>query len=138
MEIKNVPQDDSSTYGEMKKAIYAKNSNGKIKSIGSTGWDVEEVVTQQVIDDLKQSEKEAYEEAVSGKKSPLYYHMYALRMDLAVLAQSTGFFQWSIKRDFKPEVFSKISEKRLQIYCEVMGKTMQEITELPKVSYEGI
>ncbi|MCF6173712.1 MAG: hypothetical protein L3J44_08045 [Campylobacteraceae bacterium] len=135
MEIKNVPQDDSSTYGEMKKAIYAKNQNGKIQSIGSSGWDVEEVVTQQAIDDLKASEKEAYKEVLDGKKSPLYYHMYKVRMDLTALAGSTGFFKWSIKRDFKPKVFKKISEKRLKIYCDVMGKTLQEIKELPKASH---
>ncbi len=132
MEIENVPQDNSSTYGEMKKAIYAKRSDGKIKSIGSSGWDVEEVVTKQAIYELEENAKEAYKEVKSGKKSPLYYYMYELRMDLAVLAQSTRFFKWSIKRDFKPEVFKKIGEKRLSVYCDVMGKTIQEIKELPK------
>jgi hypothetical protein len=33
-------------------------------------------------------------------------------MDLALLSQTTGFFQWTIKRDFKIEKFTKISKKR--------------------------
>jgi len=136
MEIENVPQDHSSTYGEMKKAIYAKSDDGKIQSIGSSGWDVEEVVTKQAIDELNENAKEAYKEVKSGKKSPLYYHMYEARMDLAVLSQATGFFKWTIKRDFKPEVFIRIDEKRLSAYCEALGKSKHEIKELPKVNDE--
>ncbi len=136
MKIKNVPQDNSSTYGKMKKAIYASLEDGTIKSIGSSGWEVEEVVTRQAIDELEENKKEAYKKVKSGEKSPLYFYMYELRMDLAVLSQSTGFFKWSIKRDFKPEVFAKISEKRLLVYCDVLGKTLEEIKTLPKVENE--
>jgi len=136
MKIKNVPQDNSSTYGKMKKAIYASLEDGTIKSISSSGWEVEEVVTRQAIDELEENKKEAYAKVKSGEKSPLYFYMYELRMDLAVLSQSTGFFKWSIKRDFKPEVFAKISKKRLLVYCDVLGKTLEEIKTLPKVENE--
>ncbi len=136
MKVKNVPQDNSSTYGEMKKAIYASAEDGTIKSIGSSGWVVEEVVTKQAIDELEENRNKAYKKVKSGEKSPLYFHMYEVRMDLAVLSQSTGFFKWSIKRDFKPEVFAKISEKRLLVYCDVLGKTLEEIKTLPKVENE--
>ena len=136
MDIESVPQDDSFTYGEMKKAIYASTKDGKIKSIGSSGWDVEEVVTKQAIDELEENTKEAYKLVKSKQKSPLYYHMFEARMDLTILAQSTGLFKWTIKRDFKPEIFSKISRKRLLIYCDVLGKSIEEITKLPKVKDE--
>lgn len=136
MNIENVPQDDSSTYANMKKAIYASDTDGKIQSVSSTGWEAEEVVTQQAIDDINEHTKEAYEAVRSGEKSPLYFYMYEVRMDLVVLAQATGFFEWSIKRDFKPKVFAKIREKRLLIYCDVLGKTLEEIKKLPEVNYE--
>lgn len=136
MDIENVPQDNSSTYSEMKKAIYASTKDGKIESIGSSGWEVEEVVTRQAIDDLDQSRNEAYELVLKGEKSPLYFHMFEARMDLIVLSQSTGFFQWTIKKDFNPEVFKKISEKRALIYCDALGKTLEELKELPKVENE--
>ena len=116
----------------MKKAIYATGSDGKIKSIGSTGWDAEEIVTKQAIDDLEESRREALRKVIAKERSPLYYYMYEVRMDLAVLAQSTGFFKWTIKRDFDPKVFSKISQKRLLVYCEALGKSLEEIRELPK------
>ncbi|MEA1893332.1 MAG: hypothetical protein U9N33_11580 [Campylobacterota bacterium] len=136
MDINSVPQDDSSTYAKMTKAIYASDSDGKLQTVGSSGWDVEEIATQQALDDIQESIQEAYNAVKSGEKSPLYYHMYEARMDLVVLAQSTGFFQWTIKRDFKPSHFEKLSEKRLLEYCDVLGKSLQEIKTLPKADNE--
>jgi len=136
MDINSVPQDNSSTHSEIKKAVYASDENGKIKNIASSGWNVEETVTRLAIDDLKESSKEAYKLVKDGKMSPLYYHMYDVRMDLVVLAQSTGFFQWTIKRDFKPDVFKKINQKRLLIYADALGKTTDELKILPKVEDE--
>ena len=136
MDINSVPQDDSATYAKMKKAIYASDEDGKLKTIGSSGWDVEEIATTQALDDIQESINDAYEEVKAGNKSPLYYHMYDARMDLVVLAQSTGFFQWTIKKHFKPAVFDKLSEKKLLEYCDVLGKTLQEIKILPEVKDE--
>ncbi len=138
MDIDSVPQDNSSTYGEMKKAIYASGEDGKIKSVESTGWDAEEVVTRQAIEVLEENRLEALKEVKEAKKSPLYYYMYEVRMDLEILAQSTGFFKWTIKRDFRPEIFKKITQKRLSVYCDVMGKSIQEIKSLPKETDERI
>jgi len=132
MDIENVPQDNSSTYGEMKKAIYASTKEGKIKSVGSSGWDAEEIVTKQAIDELEEARMKALKEVQKGKKSPLYYYMYEIRMDLTVLSQSTGFFKWTIKRDFEPRVFLKISQKRLLAYSDVMGKTPEELKSVPR------
>ena len=136
MDINSVPQDNSSTYGEMKKAIYASDKDGKIKSVESSGWEAEEVVTKLAIEEFEENRLKALEEVKCGEKSPLYYHMYDSRMDLGILAQSTGFFKWTIKRDFKPEIFNNISPKRLSIYCDVMGKNVHDIKNFPKEADE--
>ncbi len=136
MDIKSVPQDDSVTYAKMKKAIYASDRDGKLQTVSSSGWDVEELVTTQALDEIEDSIKQAYKEVKAGEKSPLYFHMYDARMDLLVLAQSTGFFQWTIKKHFKPVVFNNLSEKKLLEYCDVLGKTLQEIKTLPEVEDE--
>ena len=121
MDIKNVPQDNSSTYSNNKKAIYAKNEDGSVGIVGSSGWEAEETATKQALNDLENHASNAYDEVMRGEKSPLYYYMYAIRMDLQVLAESTGFFKWTIKKDFRPEVFTKISSKRLAVYADAMG-----------------
>jgi len=136
MDIYSVPQDDSSTYANNKKAIYAKDSDGSVKVVGSSGWEAEEIVTKQALNDLQEMAHTAYCEVKKGDKSPLYYHMYAIRMDLQILSDATGFFKWSIQRDFKPSVFKKIKEKRLLIYAETMGKSIDELRLLPKEDYE--
>jgi len=127
----NVPQDNSSTYAKMKKTIYAKNSDGKMQGISSSGWQVEETVTRQALDDIEEHIKEAWEKVKSGEKSTLYYYMYKQKMDLTLLSQATGFFQWTIKRDFEPKRFAKIKQNRLEEYCDVLGITIDDIKELP-------
>ena len=136
MKIQNVPQDNSSTYSNNKKAIYAKAEDGSVKIVGSSGWEAEETVTKQALLDLEEHAKEAYCEVKKGLKSPLYYHMYSIRMDLQVLADATGFFKWTINRDFKPEVFEKISDKRLAVYADAMGKHKEELKILEEKNYE--
>ena len=136
MDINNVPQDNSSTYSNNKKAIYASDENGSVQVVGSTGWEAEEIVTKQALKDLLQSALDAYEEVKNGNKSTLYFHMYDIRMDLQVLADSTGFFKWTIKKDFNPNTFQKIKQKRLNIYAEAMGKSTNELTVLPELNNE--
>ena len=45
--------------------------------------------------------------------------MYYYRFDLIGLAQATGFWQWQIKRHFRPTIFQKLSEQKLAKYAEV-------------------
>jgi len=136
MDVNSVPQDDSSTYAKHKKAIYAADAEGHVGVVASSGWEVEEAATKQALHDLEDSAKEAYDLVKSGEISPLYFHMYDVRMDLQVLSESTGFFKWTIKKDFNVEKFSKIQVKRLAVYAEAMGKTEEELKVLPKGLYE--
>ena len=131
MEVENVPQDDSSTYAKMKKTLYAKDNHGKMQGISSSGWEVEETVTRQALDDIEEHIKEAFLEVKNGDKSTLYYYMYQQKMDLTLLAQATGFFKWTIKKDFQPKIFAKIKQSRLVEYCDVLGVEIDEIKVLP-------
>jgi hypothetical protein len=133
MDIQSVPQDNSETYASMKKAIYASDEEGKLTTVGSSGWEVEEIATKAALEEIEKGIALAYEAVKSAEKSPLYYYMNLARMDLLVLSQSTGFFQWTIKRDFDPQRFKKMSEKRLLAYCDVLGVTVEEIRKLPEV-----
>ncbi len=131
MEINNVPQDNSETYAKMKKTLYAKGEDGKLQSVSSSGWIVEETVTRQALDDIEEKINDAYLKVKEGKYSTLYYYMYKQRMDIVLLSQATKFFQWTIKRDFCPKRFSKMKKNRLLIYCDVLGLGEEEIKRLP-------
>ena len=67
MDINDVPQDNSSTYANMKKALYVKDKEGKATSVASSGWEVEETVTKQALEDINEHIKEAYYEVKNGK-----------------------------------------------------------------------
>ena len=133
MDIDNVPQDNISTYAKNKKAIYAIDDNGEYRIIASSGWNVEGEATQQALDALKNQAREAHGAVEAGMMSPLYYHMYAQRMDVVVLAQSVGTFQWRIKRHLKPKTFNKLSGEWLIRYADALGLDADVIKILPKV-----
>jgi hypothetical protein len=132
MEIKNVPQDGISTFAGGKKAMYATDDEGRYGVVASSGWEVEEEATKQALKELERLAGEAYEEVKAGRMSPLYYHMYAQRMDLIVLSQSVGMFQWRIKRHFRPSVFKKLSDSLLARYGEALGLSVDALKQLPE------
>lgn len=132
MNEKDVPQDSSSTYQGQKKLIYAVDDNGQYHGVKSTGWEVESFATQMAVDDLQEQTDDALAQAYRNEVSPLAYHMLRLRFDLSSLAQTTGFFQWQIKRHLNPKIFSTLSNKKLTIYCDVMKLSQDELTSLPK------
>ena len=132
MKIDHVPQDDIVTYAGMEKVIYATDEDGHYGVVASTGWSIEEEVTRQALFELERLMDEAYDDTAQGKASPLYYHMYSKRMDIQVLSQSTGLFQWRIKRHFKPEIFAKLDDRFLEQYSDVLGLTVEELKSLPE------
>jgi len=98
--------------------------------VTSAGWQVEEIVTRQALDQLSSAAENARQRALRGEASPLEYHMYRARMDLALLSQATGIWRWRVKRHFRPEVFARLSEKLLQRYAEALGVSVASLRGL--------
>ena len=126
MDINDIPQDNSKIFRGQKKVIYA-TRNGNYESGTTSGWDDEEFATQQAVEELKQQTEQALQAVKNGEKSPLYYLMYKYRFDEQSLAQATGFWQWQIRRHCKPEVWVKLSEKKLENYAGVFGVDIKEL-----------
>jgi len=66
-----VPQEGNSTLGGHRKAMYARGTDGKLHIVQSAGWEVEEIVTRQAVDDLLRLTEEARQRVLSGQSSPL-------------------------------------------------------------------
>ena len=126
MDINEIPQDDSKIFRGQKKVIYA-TQNGHYKTGTTTGWNTEEFVTEQAVEEFNQLANEALDAVKRGEKSPLFYYMYLYRFDLPTLAQTTGFWQWQIKRHFKPSIFEKLSDNVLAKYAGVFGMPLFEL-----------
>lgn len=129
MEINDIPQDNSKIFRGQRKVLYA-TQNGKYQTATSNGWETEEFATEQAVEELNQLTAEALDAVKRGEKSPLFYYMYRYRFDLPSPAQATGFWQWQIKRHFKPSVFAKLSNKVLGRYAEVFGVSILELQQV--------
>ncbi|NEW60917.1 hypothetical protein GSY74_06435 [Sulfurovum sp. bin170] len=127
MREEDVPQEKNSTLDGNRKAVYAVGEDGQYTTVASDGWSAEEIVTSQVVEEFERLADEALSRAKKSLLSPLEYHMYNNRMDLALLSQTTGFFKWTIKRDFKKKNFEKMSDARASTYASVLGIEVEEL-----------
>jgi hypothetical protein len=131
MNVNEVPQEGNATLSGARKAVYARADNGKIVSVACSGWEVEEIVTQYAVDLLQKQADAALVRAKAGLTSPLEYWMYEKRMDTLVLAQSTGFWQWQVRRHLQPAVFYSLSVKKLNTYADALGLSLTQLKSLP-------
>jgi hypothetical protein len=131
MKDDSVPQDKASTYEGHKRLLYAVDKHGNYDGVQSSGWEVEEYATLAAVDEYNQLTREAFDRASAGVTSALEYHMYAHRMDLALLAQVSGLFQWRIKRHFKPAIFKKLNQELLRRYSDALNMEIADLQKLP-------
>ena len=122
-----VPQEGNSTLGGHRKAMYARGTDGKLHIVQSAGWEVEEIVTKQAVDDLLRLTEDARQRVLAGQTSPLEYHMYRVRMDVPLLSQASGIWQWRIRRHFRPAVFAGLSAALLATYADAMGISVEQL-----------
>ena len=122
-----VPQEGNSTLGGHRKAMYARGTDGKLHIVQSAGWEVEEIVTKQAVDDLLRLTENARQRVLAGQTSPLEYHMYRVRMDVPLLSQASGIWQWRIRRHFRPAVFAGLSVSLLATYADAMGMAVEQL-----------
>ena len=126
-----VPQDASSTYGGLRKLLYAVDERGEYTGVTSSGWEVESFSTELAVAELERQRVAALQRARAGITSALEYHMFARRMDFETLASVSGVWRWRLRRHLKPAVFAGLSDKVLQRYADAMGIPLAELRQLP-------
>ena len=133
MKVKEIPQDNIKTFkGFGTKAMYAVDENGQYTKTPTSGWEVEEVVLRDVIDDFAKLAELAKTRVFKGETSPIEYYMNKYYMDLPALARGMGLAKWRVKRHFNPNVFNKLNQKMLQSYADFFNidvHTLKNIKE---------
>jgi len=127
-----VPQDKSHALAGETKAIYALDETGKVGVTETSGWNVEDLVLDQALEEISRHTEDALVRAHKGETSPLEYHMYHQRMDLPMLAQAAGQFKWRVRRHFDPRRFAKLSAEKLIRYADVLDITVDVLKGLPE------
>lgn len=130
MKIEDIPQQPDSIYEGETKVVYALNQEGKLQAATTSGWEAEITALKDAIDEIEHLAQDALERAKAGKTSPLEYHMYRQRLDLPMLSQAVGKFQWQVRRHFKPNNFATLTEKQLKTYASILGISVDELKNL--------
>lgn len=132
MKISEVPQDEIKTMQGVKKALYAVDDQGHYTRATTSGWEAEEIVLNQVIDDFEEKTRQTASRVRNNETSPIEYFMYKKWMDPLTLAQVMGLYRWQVKRHFKPGVFKKLSDKTLTEYARIFGVPVDALKNFPK------
>ncbi len=127
MKISEVPQDDVKTMQGIKKALYAVDERGEYTRTATQGWEVEEIVLTQVVDDFEVKAGAAAGRVKSGETSPIEYFMNKKWMDPLTLAQAMGLYRWQVRRHFKPAVFKKLDNRTLAEYARLFGVPVETL-----------
>jgi len=131
MDVNAVPQEGNATQGGHRKAMYAKDANGRMVLAPSAGWEAEEIVTSHAVETIHAQAEQARERVKAGVSSPLEFWMYERRMDVPLLSQTSGFWQWRVKRHLLPGNFAKLSLKQIERYSDALGISPAALQKLP-------
>lgn len=127
MKKENVPQDMGALGKITKEVCYATDSSGKYVKELSSGWNVKTDALDVAWKDVDERIAKAREKVLNNEASPLLFFMEYRLMDLGILSDYTGFWKWQIKRHLDPEVFKRLSEKKLQKYAEAFNVKADDI-----------
>ncbi|MBK8659540.1 MAG: hypothetical protein IPN22_11880 [Bacteroidetes bacterium] len=127
MKKEEVPQDPSVLDKFTKEVCYAVDEKGEYTTTLSRGWQVKADALGITWQDVEARVEEARQQIKNGARSPIAYFMEVNMMDLAMVSAYTGFWQWTIKRHLKPDVFKNLSDKKLQKYADAFQISLQEL-----------
>jgi hypothetical protein len=127
MKKENVPQDMGALGRLTKEVCYATDASGKYTTELSTGWDIKREALDVAWKDVEERIANAKQQVLNGQASPLLFFMEYRLMDLRILSDYTGYWKWQIKRHLKPEIFKRLSEKKLQKYAEAFNVKVEDL-----------
>ena len=130
MKKQDVPQDMSALGKITKEVCYATDETGKYTTQLSNGWDVKITALDKAWEEIEDRVKIAKQKVLNGEASPLLFFMEKGLMDIKLLAEYTGFWQWQVKRHLKPDGFKNLSDKKLQKYAEVFNVSVDDLQNM--------
>jgi hypothetical protein len=127
MKKDEIPQDPSPLDKFTKEVCYAVDETGEYTTALSRGWQVKADALGITWEEAQARTAKAREKVRNGEASPILFFIELNMMDLPIVAAYTGFWQWTVKRHLKPDVFKNLSDKKLQKYAEVFDITVEEL-----------
>lgn len=131
MRAEDVPQETSELFQHERKTVYAVNADGEYVLVKTGGSEVDFGPTLDAGEWFAEQAQQARRRVEQGVSSPLEFWMYQQRMDVPTLAQSTGLWQWRVRRHLRPDIFPRLSDALLQRHADALGVTVSQLKTLP-------
>lgn len=134
MNVNEVPQDglEYKDRDKVRKLMYATDKDGRYTGVPSVGWEAENTATEQAWNEIEASLAETAAKVRAGKLSPIAYFMERSLMDIGLLANYMGKWRWTVKRHFRPAVFTGLKEETLAKYAAVFNISVTELKQFGK------
>ncbi len=127
MKKEDIPQDYGSLSKATKEMCYAVDETGKYVTELSTGWEVKATALNVAWKDIEERVAAAKQKVLNNEASPILYFMELRLMDIAIVAAYTGYWKWQISNHLKPEVFKKLTDKKLKKYAEAFNVGVDDL-----------
>ncbi len=127
MKKEDVPQDTGALGRITREVCYATDGSGKYTTELSSGWEVKTTALDVTWETIAGRISAAREQVLQQEASPLLFFMEYRLMDIALLADYTGFWQWQIRRHLKPKHFKALSAKQLQKYADAFNISITDL-----------
>ena len=132
MTTKDVKQNQLTTretrWKQMAWTIYKVDDQGKYKTTFER-YDDHLVMTVPFADASQEKAEEVKQRVLSNETSPIEYFMYKMLLDPKALAQAMGIAVWRLKRHFKPNVFKKLDQNKLQKYAKTLKVKVEDLID---------
>jgi hypothetical protein len=128
MKKKDVPQDDENLFeGKFKVVKYALDGDGNYGTVGSTGWEPENLVLNQAWDEINKKVAETKKKIEAGELSTLAYHMEKNIMDVGMLSQYMNISKRKVSRHLEVSGLAELDQATLEKYAEVFDISVEEL-----------
>ncbi|MEI7982559.1 MAG: hypothetical protein WCI71_12975 [Bacteroidota bacterium] len=89
-----------------------------------------QTIIKQSWDAAEQRLEEVRQLVISGKQSPIGYHMERVLMEIPILAAYMEMGKWRIRRHLTPKGFKKLKPEILEKYASVFGITVEQLKNI--------
>jgi len=128
MKAKDVPQDSKFFKNTVLRDVaYAVDDDGNYTSVISEGWEVKNDALDVTWDVIGERCEEIRKEVLTGKLSPLAYHLEKNIMDIGLLAKYMGVPKRTVKKHLRPETFNNLENGVLCQYADVLRISVEEL-----------
>jgi len=134
MNKEQVPQDQENlNEGKLAKLYYATDEKGHYVSVNSIGWEPETVAMQQAWEVVNDEVQEALAMVLTGKASPLLYHIKKNIMTTSMVASYAGNFSLLVRLHCRPFFFKRLGKKMLEKYAYTFRITVEELIDIERL-----